>query len=67
MQDCARQQVVDIKAVGGTLVLFDSVSVKHMVLPVTAGKRLALGGWFHEPYKEYASWYDSAFTAASDA
>ena len=64
MQDCARQQVVDIKAVGGTLVLFDSVSVKHMVLPVTAGKRLALGGWFHEPSQEYASWYDSAFTAA---
>jgi len=24
-----------------------------MLLPVTAGQRLAFGGWFHEPSQEY--------------
>ncbi len=57
----AQQRAIDIDAVGGTLVLFDSVCVPHRVLPVTAGHRLALGGWFHEPSQPYAAWYDSAF------
>ena len=45
--------------------LFDSVCVPHLVLPVAAGQRLALGGWFHEPSQEYAAWYDSAFAVCA--
>lgn len=62
-----RWSVVDVEAVGGTLLLFDSVCVPHLVLPVTAGQRLALGGWFHEPSQEYAAWYDSAFAVCAPA
>ena len=62
-----RWSVVDVEAVGGTLLLFDSVCVPHLVLPVTAGQRLALGGWFHEPSEEYAVWYDSAFAVCAPA
>ncbi len=59
------QAAVDVEARGGTLVLFDSVCVPHEVLPVKAGMRLALGGWFHEPSRSYPSWYDAAFSAIS--
>ena len=59
----SRQRAIDVEAVGGTLLLFDSVCVPHEVLPVRAGRRLALGGWFHEPSREYAAWYDGAFAA----
>jgi len=39
----------DIIPEGGTLVLFDSVSLPHQVLPVTAKRpRIAATGWFHE-------------------
>mmetsp|Transcript_322 Transcript_322/g.1128 ORF Transcript_322/g.1128 Transcript_322/m.1128 type:complete len:226 (-) Transcript_322:114-791(-) len=40
---------LDILPVGGTLVLFDSVTLPHQVLEVTARRpRLATTGWFHE-------------------
>lgn len=35
---------VDITPKSGTLVLFDSVSLPHEVLPVVEGKRIALAG-----------------------
>ena len=33
---------------GGTLVLFDSVSVPHSVDVTLRGSRVAIGGWWHE-------------------
>ena len=33
---------------GGTLCLFDSVSLPHEVLKTVCGERLAIAGWFHE-------------------
>lgn len=33
---------------GGTLCLFDSVSVPHEVLSTLKGDRIAIAGWFHE-------------------
>ena len=33
---------------GGTLVLFDSVSLPHEVMPTVGRERFALSGWFHE-------------------
>jgi hypothetical protein len=61
--DCEhpRMRSVDIPADGGTLVLFDSTTVPHSVLPVAAGQRLAMGGWFHETVQEYPRWYEEAF------
>lgn len=39
----------DILPTGGTLVLFDSVSLPHSVNPVTGNRqRIAATGWFHE-------------------
>lgn len=38
----------DVTPSSGSLVLFDSVSLPHEVLPVKAGSRLAAAGWFHE-------------------
>ena len=55
------QRSTDVSAVGGTLVLFDSVCVPHKVLPITAGERLALGGWFHEAAQDYPAWFEEAF------
>ena len=39
---------VEVVPRGGTLCLFDSVSLPHEVLPTHKGKRLAVAGWFHE-------------------
>ena len=36
---------------GGTLCLFDSVSLPHEVLCTLQGERLAIAGWFHESAK----------------
>mmetsp|Transcript_56220 Transcript_56220/g.60876 ORF Transcript_56220/g.60876 Transcript_56220/m.60876 type:complete len:91 (-) Transcript_56220:20-292(-) len=49
--------IVDIVPTGGTLVLFDSVTVPHEVLEVTQGTRLAIAGWFHERQQDYPEWY----------
>jgi len=40
---------VDVAPAAGTLVLFDSVSLPHLVREVTAKRqRIAATGWFHE-------------------
>ena len=38
----------DISPLRGSLVLFDSTSLPHEVLPTVSGTRVALAGWFHE-------------------
>ena len=42
------ERVRDIAPEGGTLVLFDSVSMPHEVLDTDA-QRLAVAGWFNKP------------------
>ncbi|KAL3923859.1 MAG: hypothetical protein SGILL_001397, partial [Bacillariaceae sp.] len=47
--DSKDQHYQDILPTGGTLVLFDSVSLPHSVNPVTGNRqRIAATGWFHE-------------------
>lgn len=50
-------EIVDVKPIGGTLVLFDSVVLPHEVLPTKHGERIAMAGWFHEPVQEFPDWY----------
>ena len=45
-----------VPPLGGTLLLFDSVSVSHEVLATTAGERWAMAGWFHQPTQEVPTW-----------
>lgn len=40
--------LADIDPMGGTLVLFDSVSLPHEVLATKNRERWATSGWFHE-------------------
>jgi len=42
------ERVRDVAPRGGTLVLFDSVSIPHQVLPTCGTERFACSGWFHE-------------------
>ncbi|KAL1526436.1 hypothetical protein AB1Y20_015148 [Prymnesium parvum] len=43
---------LDVLPQAGTLVLFDSVTLPHKVLPVTSSRqRIAATGWFHEESK----------------
>ena len=42
------ERVRDIPPEGGTLVLFDSVSLPHEVMPTVGRERFACSGWFHE-------------------
>ena len=42
------ERIRDIPPEGGTLVLFDSVSLPHEVMPTVGRERFALSGWFHE-------------------
>lgn len=42
------ERVRDVAPQGGTLVLFDSVSIPHEVLPTKGKERYACSGWFHE-------------------
>jgi hypothetical protein len=44
----SNSDVVDVVPLRRSLVLFDSVSVPHEVLPIRMGTRRALAGWFHE-------------------
>lgn len=48
--DCSDEPtIVDVTPVAGTLVLFDSVSLPHLVREVTGKRqRIAATGWFHE-------------------
>jgi hypothetical protein len=50
-------EVIDVVPAGGTLVLFDSVTVPHEVLEVTKGTRLAIAGWYHEKQQDFPEWY----------
>jgi hypothetical protein len=48
-EDPAADEVTDdIDPIGGTLVLFDSVSLPHEVLATRGRERWATSGWFHE-------------------
>eukprot|EP00542_Grammatophora_oceanica_P017237 CAMPEP_0194047920 /NCGR_PEP_ID=MMETSP0009_2-20130614/26211_1 /TAXON_ID=210454 /ORGANISM="Grammatophora oceanica, Strain CCMP 410" /LENGTH=67 /DNA_ID=CAMNT_0038693677 /DNA_START=20 /DNA_END=219 /DNA_ORIENTATION=- len=42
------EMLQDIDSVGGTLVLFDSVTLPHEVLATKRRDRWASSGWFHE-------------------
>lgn len=42
------EELLDVDPYGGTLVLFDSVSLPHEVLATKAKERWACSGWFHE-------------------
>ena len=53
-----QQHQVDVSPEGGTLVLFDSVTVPHEVRTTTAGERIAIAGWFHEEQQEFPDWYE---------
>jgi Rps23 Pro-64 3,4-dihydroxylase Tpa1-like proline 4-hydroxylase len=42
------EELEDVDPLGGTLVLFDSVSLPHEVLATKSKERWACSGWFHE-------------------
>ena len=42
------ERIRDVAPEAGTLVLFDSVSLPHEVLPTKRRERFACSGWFHE-------------------
>jgi Rps23 Pro-64 3,4-dihydroxylase Tpa1-like proline 4-hydroxylase len=42
------EELDDVDPLGGTLVLFDSVSLPHEVLATKSRERWACSGWFHE-------------------
>lgn len=44
----ADERALDVEPLGGTLVLFDSVTLPHEVLPTTTRERWAASGWMHE-------------------
>ncbi len=48
--DCSNEKtILDVMPAAGTLVLFDSVSLPHLVREVTGTRqRIAATGWFHE-------------------
>ena len=45
-----------VPPLGGTLLLFVSVSVPHEVLATTSGVRWAMAGWLHEPSQGVPDW-----------
>jgi len=47
-QDSVEERTQDVEPIGGTLVLFDSVTLPHAVLPTTTRERWAASGWMHE-------------------
>lgn len=57
VNDINGSKIVDVSPFGGTLVLFDSVTIPHEVLATTKGERLAIGGWFHERQQTFPEWY----------
>lgn len=48
--------ILDVPPTGGTLVVFDSVSLPHEVLATTERERWAVSGWFHEAQQDIPSW-----------
>lgn len=51
-------RVVDVSPRGGTLAIFDAVTVPHEVMPTTSGARVAIAGWFHEEQQPFPEWFD---------
>ena len=52
-QNMIEEELEDVDPLGGTLVLFDSVSLPHEVLATRNNKeRWACSGWFHEDQQE---------------
>lgn len=49
------EELEDVDANGGTLVLFDSVSLPHEVLATKGKERWACSGWFHEDQQEVSN------------
>ncbi|KAL3942731.1 MAG: hypothetical protein SGBAC_003138 [Bacillariaceae sp.] len=47
-QESVEERILDVEPTGGTLVLFDSVTLPHAVLPTTTRERWATSGWMHE-------------------
>jgi Rps23 Pro-64 3,4-dihydroxylase Tpa1-like proline 4-hydroxylase len=48
------EELEDVDPLGGTLVLFDSVSLPHEVLATRNKERWACSGWYHEDQQEIA-------------
>jgi Rps23 Pro-64 3,4-dihydroxylase Tpa1-like proline 4-hydroxylase len=46
------ETIIDVPPLGGTLVVFDSVSLPHEVLPSHGKERWAASGWFHEDQQQ---------------
>ena len=46
------ERAVEVAPMGGTLVVFDSVSLPHEVLPSRERERWAVSGWFHEDQQD---------------
>ena len=53
-------RIIDVRAAGGTLVMFDAVSVPHEVLPTTSGARASMAGCFHEPQRTFPEWFEAS-------
>ena len=51
-----------MRPIGGTLAIFDAVTVPHEVLPTRAGERIAMAGWFHEAQRPFPDWFDEKAT-----
>ena len=49
------EELLDVTPYGGTLVLFDSVTLPHEVLATKAKDRWAASGWFHEDQQQEPS------------
>ena len=46
------EYVLDVPPTGGTLVMFDSVTLPHQVMATIGRERWAVSGWFHETQQE---------------
>lgn len=53
------EMAINIPPLGGTLVLFDSVSLPHEVLSSHGRERWAASGWFHEDQQDPPHYYNS--------
>lgn len=50
-KDDPGEMITDIAPTGGTLVMFDSVTLPHEVMATMERERWAASGWFHESHK----------------
>ena len=54
-RNAIEEELEDVDPLGGTLVLFDSVSLPHEVLATRNKERWACSGWYHEDQQEIAT------------